>query len=358
MATNYIDSIRNLPPASKGYEYNSILIDANSLPRNSLYARAAMKPASTPPAVVQVANIMSAVAAPMIFVCGANLARNGYKTAKQAFKVNDKEGKIDGIATAVAGTCFASAGVAIGVGAGLTLAKAAPYVAFLAGALTSGLVAVMYAGILGQAAYDLSYLTSFRSGFNEAWKKGDAEAFNYLAAQLTLTPEEAASPDADKIQERKIDMMIRRIGMDGTVKLVDIMAKGSRATDNEIREVLELAHQNSFKKVVKNITLILIALVGLLAAVAAIVGIFIGSGGLASISFAIAAGLWFAVDSSALHNAIGNLAYKKLNKKPPIQAVVVKISRKPKVVAAPVGITQTVVNYARDFWNRYLKFSS
>jgi hypothetical protein len=292
-------------------EAGGCFIDGNSALRNGTSATAALTPL---PFAATVFVAASAAAGGIVGVpIGLAVALDGAKKVKAAAQCGDLEGVVhNGLWTNV-GATYAGLSSILATEGVMILQGAAPPAA-LAPAFV-GLGLALYGGLLAYGTHGLWKCSQFHSQLKTALKEGgNLGALRWLSAQVTLTDEEKKRPDAAKILQRKWSRLDLRIGAASSALVREKLSKLMEQFNPVLARELILAVEKAvFKEKVKHIILIAISILGILASVFVVVL----TGPASPLLFAVGALIWLAVDSSRLHNYIGETSwswYSKMSK--------------------------------------------
>lgn len=288
----------------RSLEVGGVFLDTNTTVRNTIYAMHDFKPGTISKGVLNSANIMGTIAAPVIVAFGAVIAYQGVKETLAAKKIQDWEGVIDGVGTTMIGGAFSTAGVAFGgnylasggiIPNAMKIASSVHWqaVSMLGVQITVG---ILYLSTLFKSLYDLWYLSEFRRKFNEAKERGSIVAFRFLVEQSGLNCEGIE-------REQKWAAFCRRVGESSANELKMALQNGDIPT-GLIDQVCAMADKENYKLIIKRLELLMVSIVGLAAVVASR---YFPPG--AAAFYAVTGILWLLMDSSYLHDAMGNLAY-------------------------------------------------
>jgi hypothetical protein len=183
--------------------------------------------------------------------------------------------------------------------------KAAP--AFIAPAFGYGAVG-MYAPLLAYGLHGCWKNLQFHKEFKAQLESfGDKGALNWLSQQINLTSAEleacnqTANPESEikKLIQKKRNRFERMTSASCYTSVKDKSLNS--LTEQEAKSLINEVQKGCFKKRVEYLLLIFLAIVGLAASIC----VLVSSGPASPLLFAIGALSWFAVDSSKLHDAIG-----------------------------------------------------
>lgn len=281
-------------------EAASLTIDANSIARNSVAAGQSVNvfPAAAGSAFIAGSSVVGGVLGVPV---GLSIMRDTAIRAKAAYDAGDGEGAVHQTVWGLGGAGYTSLsgllaadGIASLQGAGIA-ASLTPAIA------ASGFL--MAAGILGYSGYGLKETFQFKNAMKAA---GDERGvLNFLNRQISLTHGEIAGKSDEELSkglQKKWNALERRVGADCAGKIREELPGLLQNFDLEkAKGLIQEVEKANFKQRVKHITLFVIGLITL----AAFLGILLTTGPLSPILFAIGAVAWLAVDSSWLHNFIG-----------------------------------------------------
>jgi hypothetical protein len=274
---------------------------------------------------------------------GGEIALREKGKYEKASAIGDEEGKTKAGLSGVGGGVHGMMGIGIlgaflpfaydilpGVSASPNFFEAGQYFGFIADGLSIGLSVLMAAS----AIYEFRFVGEFRSELGRilerdiSQQKKATEGLEFLQQQLSLTAKDwgdlldrgvAQDPQAikNKCQE-KYERFVRRVGAEVAQRvfkesagLLDGVKEGDLDALKKAKELIELADQESFKKRVSNITILVIATLMTAASIVSIISMATPFGvPVASILFAVNACFWLTIDSKWLHNQIGGAVYK------------------------------------------------
>lgn len=316
--------------------------DMNSLTRNTVAAIPGV--ATKLGAPILYSMLGTGVA---IFGVGARLAHAQMEKGVKAYENKDWEGL--GLATVDGST---GAGLSLLGGAVITSSvatlKGAAQVAATAGNILTGAGIPMYGLLLLSHSYSLCTKGAFRSQFNglvNEKENGLVKALNWMRQEITLSDFEVRAilaktqkpedqkKEIERALTKKFEAFQRRVGAEALkmVKemdpqlLVNVLT-GDEAAIRQAGQIIEKVSEGNFKEIAKEVLLVVISIIGVLAFVASLVF----TGGLSHILFAIASGLWLFMDSETLHTWFGdtcwNLFHKKVVAKPAASAHLIEAS--------------------------------
>ena len=271
--------------------WNAIAQDINALLRNTL---AAAKGSVATMSTLRFLSIPGAI------FTGLSTFFNALDTGREAFLSKDKE-------------CGVEAAVAAGLGCSFSLfgaAAAVPYVsalqkgfnqlgrAIVSGATPRGAVVALANGaglaisvlVLILGLFGVQYVGQFRKEFAESIRDGNC--YEFLRQQSAVATESKSG----RAYEARVNAFKRRVG-----------EVGYQAVLHNASNMIEIVDRESFKQVVKRVTLIAIGVLGVIAAFAP--GVVIPS-----TLFAVTAVLWISIDSSYIHNKFGDWLYRYIGK--------------------------------------------
>lgn len=278
----------------------SCFIDTNSAFRNGTSTAGAY---TALPAVANTLVGVSSVAAGVFGIpIGLKVAIDGYQKMKTAVQNRDLEGVVQNGLWCGVGGGYAGLSGLLGVNGVYSLQGAAAP-AIIGPAFGYGGVG-MYGALLGYGAYGLWQAKKFDSEFQSRREEaGDQGALDWLNAQVSLNDEELEGEDQESLLRKKWEKFERRTSKD-CVQLVREKLPGLLEHFNpvEARELLEAVDMACFKKRVQYIIFIVLALLG----IAASLCVVLTTGPVSPLLFAIGAVTWLTVDSSRLHNYLGD----------------------------------------------------
>ncbi len=295
---------------SDAREAASCFIDGNSFLRNGTATAAALTPL---PFAATAFVAGSAAAGGIIGVpVGLAVAQDGVKKVRAAAACGDLEGVVHNGLWASAGANYAALSSVLATEGVMILKGAAPPAALTPSFVGFGLA--LYGGVLAYGAYGLWKSSQFHSQLKTAVKEGgNLGALRWLSAQVSLSEEEN-HPDAAKILQRKWSRLELRMGAACSALVREKLSKlMEQFNPVSARELILAVEKAVFKQKVKHIILIAVSILGILASVFVVVL----TGPASPLLFAVGALLWFAVDSSRLHNYIGETSWSWYSKKEP-----------------------------------------
>ncbi|MBX7065714.1 MAG: hypothetical protein K1X28_00645 [Parachlamydiales bacterium] len=284
-------------------EAASLTIDANSMVRNSVAAAQSSNviPVATGSAFIAGSSVVGGV---LGLPVGFSIMRDTAIRSKAAYDCGDTAGAVHQTVWGLGGAGYTGLSGLLAADGIASLQGAAISSSLIPGIATSGFL--MAAGILGYSGYGLKETFQFKNGLKDAQDKGgERAAVDFLNRQISLTYGEIAGKDDDELAkalQKKWNALERRVGADCACKIREELPGLLREFDPEKAKGLILeVEKSNFKQRVKHITLFVIGLI----TIAAFLGILLTAGPLSPLLFAIGAVLWLAVDSSSLHNYIG-----------------------------------------------------
>lgn len=292
----------------KARELGSCSINANSFLRNGTAVVASKIPnvaLATAPVMAVSLVAHGILGAPL----AASIVRDSYKKGKQAFSCGDAEGVANGAALGTVGSAYLGA-CGLLTYQGIALLQGAA-IATGAGLATAGLGVAMYGALGAISLYNLKQTTDFGKEFAKKRAISDASALIWLRDQVILTEEEIKGLDekqAAKLLQKKWNQFELRTSPEVAsmvreqVPFLCSHYNGSEPQVEQIKQIVEAVEKANYKAQIKHKLLLLIVVIGLASMITAI--IFTG-GLLVPLLMAIAAALWMTVDSSKVHNAIG-----------------------------------------------------
>ncbi len=300
----YVRDLRFFPNAREfGTTY---LVDVNSAIRNSASTVSAFRPVPTFFSTTLVgasASLGGVVGVPL----GLSIVRDGFLKAKHAFKWGDVEGAVHKSLWGAAGAGYAGASGVLAADGILTLANqsipAAINPAF------AGLGLVLYGSLLVHGAYGYIQTAKFGRELQRALNSGgDLAAIDFLKSQILLSKEEIAKyPEKEwgRLLQKKWNQFELRTNAN-----VAALARQTLLFETDpklLHELIIEVQKANHKEKVKHILFIVLALLG----IAASIFVILSTGPISPIFFAIGAVLWLAIDSSALHNWVGDYSWRK-----------------------------------------------
>ncbi len=292
-------------------EAGSCFIDGNSLFRNGTSTAAALTPL---PFAATAFVAASAAAGGFVGIpVGLAVVRDGAKKVKAAANCGDLEGVVhNGLWTGV-GATYAGLSSILATEGVMILKGATPPAAL--GPAFSGLGVAMYGGILAYGAHGLWKASQFHSQLKAVVKEGgDWSALNWLKDQVALIDDEKKQPNSAEILQRKWNRFELRTSAACAALVREKLPKLLAEFDPvEARALIKEVEKAAFKQKVKYIILIAIAILGIVASVCVVAL----TGPASPLLFAIGALIWFAVDSSRLHNYVGEKCWNWTAKKEP-----------------------------------------
>lgn len=285
-----------MPPFHPNTRENaSWVVDVNSFARNSTSTVRALTPLSAAAgAFVAGSSILGGVLGVPIGLAGV---RDSWIKGRLAYHCGHTEGVLQNVFWASVGGGYAGlSGLLVADGI-LTLQGAAVSAAIMPAFGGFGLV--MSAGAMAYGIHGALKASHFGSRLREKIDTLDAgEVISWLNEQIN-------SPEG-KSSEKNWRALEFRIGAEATEAFSKFTSKSSVAMSEKKELVLEVLKGN-YKEKVKHITLIAIGVISALACIF----IFVHGGAfLTPLFFAIGALMWLAVDSSKLHNYIGEKCWQ------------------------------------------------
>jgi hypothetical protein len=321
-------------PGSGLGEAKGIGLDVNSVFRNSFSAAGIFG------AFVAFSGLVSGI---LNTWTGGETAVREKENYEKASAIGDEEGKTKAGLRGVGGGVHGMLGLGIlgaflphaydalpGVSATPAFFSAGQYFGFVADGLSIALSFLLVAS----AIYEWRFVGEFRHELGRilerdiSQQKKAIEGLEFLQQQLSLTAKDwgdlsdrglAQNSEAIKNKYReKYERFVRRVGVEvaqrvfnESASLLAQVKEGDLDALQKAKELIELADQESFKKRVSCITIIVIATLMTVASIISIISMATPFGiPVASILFAVNACLWLTVDSSWLHNKVGGAAYK------------------------------------------------
>lgn len=283
------------------------VIDSQSLMRNSLWSAAVVT--TLPSRAMTAISLGTVVGGAAGIPLGALIAREGVKKVCRAVQLGDQEGALHKSLWAATGVTYVGLSSVLTVdGAYMLLGKTSP--SLINPLFAYGGVA-LYGAILAYGAYGYAKADQFEKRLCEAYKEG--KGLDWLKNEFFLTESERQAVEAlpesergtaeQKALQRKWNRLELRIGSQTVSKLLQSLKSGEPLDE---KAFVYAALKGAFKEKVKNFLFVFISILGVLSCV-----FVVKAFGMASpLLFAIGALLWFTLDSSRLHNAIGNGLWK------------------------------------------------
>ncbi len=295
--------------------WNGIALDVNSLFRNTLSA------ANSAVAAVSALRFVSALG--LVFT-GLSVLFNALAAGLGSFVAKDQEGGAEAAVSAGLGFSFSMFGAATAVPFISALQHGVNQLgrAIASGATPSGVVGALANGagfaisvfVLILGLFGVRYVSQFRKTFAEEAGSGNGMAF--LTEQICITEadknalmqkRDATTRPADfellretqQLLQRKTNAFRRRVG-----------EAGYQAVLRNDSDMVQIVDRESFKQLVKRVTLVAIGVLGLIAA-------FTPGVVIPSTLFAVSAVLWLSIDSSYIHNKFGDWLHQYIGQIPP-----------------------------------------
>lgn len=246
--------------------------DGNSAIRNTATS---IRSVAVIPIVAAMANGSAVLGGALGVPIGLAIVRDSYLKGKEAYQCNDKEGMALSALGVTIGSSFTAVSGLLGAEGIMGLAGATVPYAFAPA--MGGLGIGMYVAIGAQGVYGLVQTRSFAQKLKEQKNK-----FRWLKEQYKKDKNAFAFRTSPACAEK--------------------MSQFSKyPTVQQTRELIEEVEKANFKQQVKYAFFILVTLLG----IAAFVAFLITTGPIAPALFAIGALGWLCIDSSRLHNFIG-----------------------------------------------------
>ena len=271
---------------------------------------------------------------------GGFIMRDSYREGKKAHAHGDAEGGALAGANGYIGANLSFLGAAtmtynVAAMTGSTGASAAAAAAGVSAITGSGFALYGAIGIVGAAGAAIA--GRFRAKMNEmlerqglseaerlhemlTWMRQNATLSEYEEMEI-LAKAEAEGKDGEaelkRELQRKWDQFDRRAGGScckairekATPEFLEKLKKGDPVALEEARLLVNAVSKANFKLLVKNVILVVIAILGILA----FIGSLVMSGPLAPVLFAISAVLWLLVDSKRVNEKSSELLWKIRN---------------------------------------------
>jgi len=315
------------PTASLIPETRSIILDVNSLTRNSLAAAKVCQP------LISISGIGAGI---LGIAAATDNLKEGKRRYDRASALGDGEGKTQAelgmsmalfyniLSFGMVGTYLPSMCNLIANENLLNSNGCYP-------ALAEGGALALSLALIASSIHEWRYISPLKDDLasilqreTSASKKA-IEGLEFLQQQLSLTEEDwgqlrdkGLDFDGDSIRTKyleKIERLLRRVGpevisrISKSADLVERIKSGDSAALKEAKELIELAELEVFKKRVREITYLVISI---MAVSAVIVSFVLGAGMDFHLLYAINAGIWLTVDSSFFHETIGKGLYRWL----------------------------------------------
>ncbi len=286
----------------KQREAASLVIDGNSIIRNSVNTVGSV---SRLPAAASVFVGGSSVLGGTLGVpIGLSAIRDSMIKGKAAYDNGDTSGAFQNALWGMAGAGYAGLSSVL-VTDGVMSLSGVPFSATLVPAF-SGLGLMMSGAILAHSGYGLSETTQFKHALKKAREKGgERGALEFLNGEISLSPKEIADKsdsEIGKALQKKWGALERKVGVICASKIRESVPSLLQSFNLEkIRNFLFEVDKANFKERIKYGILFAIGLIGAFA----FFGLLLTTGPFSPILFVIGAALWLLVDSSKLHDFVG-----------------------------------------------------
>jgi|GEM_PF-1739563 len=303
---------------SKAMEGNGVTVDLLSLGRNSTsgiatIAGSAGKVAGAVGGVAIAGGVMGVAG-------GLNAMRNAGIRLSKDYETGNWEGGAVNSLSLFSGAGYGTVSGSMVVANAATFAGAAGTAAAAGSAITVAGLA-MY-GLIGIAAgYGIGANLAFRSRidrFGAEDGKQLAQTVLWLAGQVRAEDPSKLEKKWNRFAYRSSESACRFVREKATPELIARLEQNEPSAIAEAKEIIREVKRENAKQLIKHTVMKLIALVGIAAFVC---GIIYATGPFAPLLFALGAILWLLVDSSKVHEALGNLVCGASKIPPPALAV-------------------------------------
>lgn len=292
----------------KTRETGFLISDTNSALRNST---SAIKSLITLPAIANTLINSSAVLGGSLGIpLGLSALRHGVKKGSAALSCGDTEGSVQSAFWGAFGAGYAGLSGVMAT-EGIMGLQGAPLPAAMTPAF-GALGFLMYAGLVGHSGYGLRATRKFNNDLSRLLQnEGERGVIKWLQSQISLTGDEisqiretAKDPDqviANRLQ-KKWNALELRTSPDCATLIREKLPKLIENFDQkEAVNLIAEVRKVNFKERMKHILILLISCIS----IAAFIAMFLTLGPTSPFLFALAAVTWITVDSSKLHNYIG-----------------------------------------------------
>ncbi len=308
----------------KARELSGIIIDGNSALRNTA---SSVKLLASIPVIAGIVNESAAIGGILGVPNGLSWARDALIKTDAAAECGHIEGVFHHSLSAVSGLSYAGVSGLLASEGIMGLENAS----ILAGITTAflGLGFAMYGALTIGGAHGLIKSRTFGNALNEQKVKGELETLKWLNSQISLDPAEieeiektAKDPEKEITQRllKKWSVFELRTNSE-CAKMVreKVPALLEKFDLEEAQKLIEEVEKANYMQQVKQALFVIISLFGL----AAFVAMMVVSGPVSPILFALGALIWLTLDSSKLHNYVGEKCWSwhlgKKEPKPPCQ---------------------------------------
>ncbi len=320
-------------PPSRLREYNACVIDGNSFWRNSTSALVQIPtfPANAATALMKGVAGSSILGGALAFGQGLLITRSAGKDGLRALRYGDWEGGIQAAFTGIDGMAYASVGAAMTITTSASFAQNAALTAS-AGFATSICGMIMNGGIVALSANGWKITHDFRKELKEILSESNEPKRLYTALrwiqnqvalsewemmeirQTTSSPQEALKLMGKRIQ-KKWDQFERRTNstcgeflrkLTNFEELLRGVEAGDAAALQKAEEIVYEVEKANYQERVKYKFFTLVGIIGFIASLLSLLFPL-----LAPVGFAIAALLWFTIDSRAVQNVVMKWRWEK-----------------------------------------------
>ena len=315
--------MEEIQPASrlgKAAEATGIAIDVLSVSRNSLNVACAVETGGN---LAQIGGTVAAglgiVGGGLGILIGGSMIYKEVANLRKDYQTRNYEGAFCHSLWGVAGAAYGVVSGGLVIANAATLAHAAN-VAAIGGHIFMPAGFVMYGVIAIRSGYGLAVDGLFRHDLNQAMKEGKSEAQS-LQAGLTFLYDQVHGGKTeaelkkkwDRFAFRTSEAVCRYVREKVTPELIQKVDKGDPSAIKEAKFIIQEVKKENAKQMVKHIVCAVIAILGIISLVCAI----LFGGPIVPALFAIGAVLWLLVDSSYIHKKLGDLFCGKSLTPPP-----------------------------------------
>jgi len=292
---------------SKASEGLSVAIDALSLGRNGTIAGTILKGTEAVAKAATAVGGMVVAGGVMAFASGGTILKSSASEIGTAYEHGNWEGGFLGVNRAVIGGTYSAAGAGMVVAQGGAFASAAG-VAAVGVSLFAGGGLGLYGAVSVYAGYGLTVNHLFRHELNQHLADPSdpeqlANALEWVRSQVRVGSFRDLQKKWDRFANRTSEACCRYVRETVDLELIEKVRQGDARAIEKAQFILKEVKRENGKQLAKNWLLLTIGLIGI---AAVILGILFASGPFSPLLLALAAALWFFIDSSKLHQKFCN----------------------------------------------------
>ena len=289
---------------SKGREALAVTTDVLSLGRNSTIAASILAGAEFAAKAATAISGMVMAGGFLAFVGGGGIVKVAAGGVQNAYNHGDWEGGFSQMTFGAVGASYSVAGAGMIAAQSATFANAAA-VATVSTSILLGSALALYVGVGVYAGHGIVVNHLFQHELNKIGE-GHHSQPQQLEAVLQWMLQEVGNAGSEKELQKKWDRFsfrtseacCRYVREKVNSKLLERVKQGDETAIQEAEFIIREVKRENKKQLVKHWTLMVIAAIGIAAVVCAML---VATGPFSPILMAVAAVIWFLVDSSKIH---------------------------------------------------------